>query len=95
MLWTARPDSEAQERRSIAEMVAARAVEYRQVRDAALAARTAEGDQVAAAPVLRRLRAELRRVERRDLFPPPEETWSRLGESNPRPTHYECVALTD
>ncbi len=20
--------------------------------------------------------------------------WSRLGESNPRPTHYECVALT-
>jgi hypothetical protein len=21
--------------------------------------------------------------------------WSRLGESNPRPTHYECVALTD
>ena len=25
----------------------------------------------------------------------PGETWSRLGESNPRPTHYECVALTD
>jgi hypothetical protein len=23
------------------------------------------------------------------------QTWSRLGESNPRPTHYECVALTD
>jgi hypothetical protein len=22
-------------------------------------------------------------------------SWSRLGESNPRPTHYECVALTD
>ena len=21
--------------------------------------------------------------------------WSRLGESNPGPTHYECVALTD
>ena len=23
------------------------------------------------------------------------QRWSRLGESNPRPTHYECVALTD
>jgi hypothetical protein len=27
-----------------------------------------------------------------DLGP---ERESRLGESNPRPTHYECVALTD
>lgn len=25
----------------------------------------------------------------------PWSEWSRLGESNPRPTHYECVALAD
>ena len=77
MLWTARPDSEAQERRLAAEMAAARAVEYRQVHDAAIAATTAEGGRVAAAAVLRRLRAELRRVERRDFFPPPERAQAR------------------
>ena len=77
MLWTARPDSAAQERRLAAEMAAARAVEYRQVRDAAIAARAAEGDPVAAAQVVRRLRAELRRVERRDFFPPPERAQAR------------------
>jgi hypothetical protein len=77
MLWTARPDSEAQERRLAAEMAAARAVEYRQVHDAALAARTAEGGRVAGAAVLRRLRGELRRVERRDFFPPSERALAR------------------
>ena len=69
MLWTARPDSQAQEYRLAAEMAAARAVEYRQVRDAADAVATAHGGH-AAAVVLRRLRGELRRVERRDFFPP-------------------------
>jgi hypothetical protein len=77
MLWTARADSEVQERRLAAEMAAARAVEYRQVHDAAIAATTAEGGRVAAAAVLRRLRAELRRVERRDFFPPPERAQAR------------------
>jgi hypothetical protein len=77
MLWTARPDSQAEERRLAAEMAAARAMEYRQVYDAAMAARTAEGGRVAVATVLRRLRAELRRVERRDFFPPPERKQAR------------------
>jgi hypothetical protein len=77
MLWTARPDSQAEERRLAAEMAAARAMEYRQVHDAAMAARTAEGGRVAVATVLRRLRAELRRVERRDFFPPPEREQAR------------------
>jgi hypothetical protein len=77
MLWTARPDSQPQERRLAAEMAAARAIEYRQVHDAAMAARTADGDRAAVAAVLRRLRGELRRVERRDFFPPPERKQAR------------------
>jgi hypothetical protein len=77
MLWTARPDLQAEERRLAAEMAAARAMEYQQVYDAAMAARTAEGGRVAVATVLRRLRAELRRVERRDFFPPPERKQAR------------------
>src|SRR5215207_7358901 len=60
MLWTARNESAAQERRLATEMSTARAAEYRQVRDAALDA-AARGP--CTAPVLRRLRAELRRVE--------------------------------
>jgi hypothetical protein len=79
MLWTARPDSEAQERRLAAEMAAARVVEYRQVHEAAIAATAAEGGRVAAAAVLRRLRGELRRVERRDFFPPPERGQARAA----------------
>ena len=59
-----------------AEMAAARAVEYRQVHDAAIAARTADRAGPGGA-VLRRLRAELRRVERRDFFPPPERAQAR------------------
>jgi hypothetical protein len=47
------------------------------VHDAAVAAMAADGDCVAAAAVLRRLRGELRRVERRDFFPPPERAQAR------------------
>ncbi|WP_181780363.1 Chromate resistance protein ChrB [Pseudonocardia pini] len=68
MLWIARPDTEEEEQRIAAEMAAARAAEYRAVRDQALAARTAVGLDDGAG-LLRRLRAELRRIERRDHFP--------------------------
>ena len=77
MLWTARPDSQAQERRLAAEMATARAVEYRQVHDAAVSAKAGDDDRMAAAGAVRRLRGELRRVERRDFFPPPERTQAR------------------
>jgi hypothetical protein len=58
-------------------MAAARAIEYRQVHDAAMAARITEGDRAAVVAVLRRLRGELRRVERRDFFPPAERKQAR------------------
>jgi hypothetical protein len=76
MLWSARPDSSAQERRLATEMASARAVEYRQVRDAAVTA-AATGDRPGVAAAVRRLRAELRRIERRDYFPPPERAEAR------------------
>jgi hypothetical protein len=70
-LWTARPDSVQQERRIAGEMAAARAEEYVAVCEQAAAA----ADDPAA--VLRRLRAELRRIERRDYFHPPERAAAR------------------
>ncbi len=70
MLWTAEPESAAHERRIAAEMAAARAQEYRQLREQA-----AEGP----AAGLRRLRAALRRIERRDYFPPPEREVARAA----------------
>jgi hypothetical protein len=72
MLWTARPGTVADERRLAEQMAAARAAEYAEVRDQARAA----GGGAAA---LRRLRAELRRIERRDFFPPPERVTARAA----------------
>jgi hypothetical protein len=71
MLWRARTESPEQERVLALQMTAARAAEYDQVRAEATGA-LAGSDPSGAAAVLRRLRAELRRVERRDFFPPPE-----------------------
>ena len=71
MLWRARADSPEQERVLAAQMTAARAAEYDQVCEH-VANALADGDPAATAAVLRRVRAELRRVERRDFFPPPE-----------------------
>lgn len=64
-LWTARPATAAQERQLASSMTAARAQEY-----AALAQEAAAGP--VSASLLRRLRAEMRRIRRRDFFPPPE-----------------------
>jgi uncharacterized protein YdbL (DUF1318 family) len=66
-IWLARPASATQEREVVAGMAAARAAEY--------AAVTAEATNAAASEARRtgeRLRAELRRIGRRDYFPPPE-----------------------
>ncbi|OLF10399.1 chromate resistance protein [Actinophytocola xanthii] len=69
-VWLAQPTSRAQERELAAAMADARAAEYRAVLAEAARANglpTAERNRV-----LRKLRAELRRINRRDYFPPPE-----------------------
>lgn len=71
-VWLAEPASPAQERAIAAEMRRARAAEYQAVIDEAAA--TGPDDR---ARVVRRLRAELRRINRRDFFPPPERDTAR------------------
>ena len=67
-VWLARPATAAQERELAAAMAAARTAEYAAVAAEARAAQNARDPARAAA--LRRLRAELRRITRRDYFPP-------------------------
>jgi hypothetical protein len=76
-VWLARPTSKAQERHLAAEMAAARAAEYVTVVEEA-AALARQGQSVHAGTV-RRLRAELRRIARRDYFLPVERDRARLA----------------
>jgi hypothetical protein len=69
-IWLARPATRAQEDQLAEAMAAARAAEYRAV--IAAAAKAADGDPAARASVVRRLRGELRAIQRRDYFPPAE-----------------------
>ncbi len=69
-VWLARPGSADQERDLAQTMRAARAAEYEAVRLDAEAAAGSVG--AARARALRSLRAELRRIRRRDFFPPSE-----------------------
>jgi hypothetical protein len=72
-VWLARPATRAQERELARAMSAARAEEYQ-----AIVAQAAAGAPPAQRTrLLRRLRAELRRVQRRDYFPPPEREEAR------------------
>jgi hypothetical protein len=72
-VWLARPAAAAHERDLAAGMAAARAAEYAALREEAeqvhADASVSETDRARA---VRRLRAELHRVRRRDFFPPPE-----------------------
>jgi hypothetical protein len=68
-VWLATPGSAAQERAIAQAMQDARAAEYQAVTAQARAA--VDGTAVERARALRRLRAELRRIARRDFFPPP------------------------
>lgn len=71
-VWLARPASAAQERELAAAMASARAAEYQAVlQDATAAGDLARDERVRA---VRRLRNELRRIRRRDFFPPPERS---------------------
>jgi uncharacterized protein YdbL (DUF1318 family) len=76
-VWLARPASAAAERDLAARMAAARAAEYAAVAEAAHAAASAGPAERTAA--LRRLRTELRRIGRRDFFPPLERDAAHLA----------------
>ena len=76
-VWLARPATVSQERELAAAMTAARAAEYGAVAAQAAAAR--EAGAAARAAALRRLRGELRRITRRDFFPPPARQQAHLA----------------
>jgi len=69
-IWLARPSTRAQEDQLAKAMAAARAAEYQTV--IAAAAEAAGGDPAVRASAVRRLRKELRAVQRRDYFPSAE-----------------------
>jgi uncharacterized protein YdbL (DUF1318 family) len=75
-VWLATPGSAAQERAVAAAMRAARAAEYRTVIEQAHAAASTVVERARTA---RRLRGELRRIARRDFFPPPERKAARAA----------------
>lgn len=76
-IWLARPAALAQERDLAAGMAAARAAEYRDVM--AQAAEGQAGGEATRAVTARRLRGELRRIARRDYFPPAERDQARAA----------------
>jgi hypothetical protein len=67
-IWLARPADRGQEAQLAQTMADARAAEYQ----ALIAAADAAGDEAAGGQALRKLRNELRTIQRRDYFPPPE-----------------------
>jgi hypothetical protein len=67
-IWTAQPGSAALGRQVARAMTAARAAEYDKIRTEAATGRDLA--EAARAVLVRRLRAELHRVQRRDFFPP-------------------------
>jgi uncharacterized protein YdbL (DUF1318 family) len=71
-VWLATPGSAAQERAIAEAMRDARAAEYRAVTDQAQAAAAAGAGAAERTRTARRLRGELRRIARRDFFPPTE-----------------------
>src|SRR5215216_1210395 len=75
-VWLATPGSAAQERAIAETMRAARAAEYQAVTEQARAAAASAVERMRA---LRRLRGELRRIARRDFFPPAEREAARAA----------------
>ena len=71
-IWIATPTMRRYGRDLVSELSGERAAEYR-----GLIERAAEGD--ASGRESRSLRAELRRIERRDYFPPPERAEARAA----------------
>ena len=76
-LWLATPGSAAQERGIAQDMRAARAAEYDAVTAEAVA--VSGGAEIERTRAVRRLRAELHRIGRRDFFPPPQRDVARAS----------------
>lgn len=76
-IWLSYPATLAQEEAIAAEMRAARAAEYEAVTNEATAAMWVGRPERARA--LRRLREQLRRINRRDFFPPPQRDSARAA----------------
>lgn len=76
-IWLARPAALAQERDLAAGMADARATEYLGI--ITQAAEALAADETTRAATAGRLRAELRRIARRDYFPPPERDQARAA----------------
>lgn len=84
-VWLAQPASLDQERELAQAMAEARAAEYTAVlEEAAQAARLPEVDKQR---VMRKLRAELRRIHRRDYFPPPQRNAATRAVDALHPDH--------
>lgn len=77
MVWLGEPVNPAQERELIERMTADRVAEYRRILAEAETART-EPD-ASRARAVRRLRAELRKISRRDFSSPPERDQARAA----------------
>jgi hypothetical protein len=74
-VWISQPATRTQERDLAAAMSAARSAEYAAVIDQATAA--AHATETERTRTVRRLRDELRRIQRRDYFPPHERDTAR------------------
>ena len=84
-VWLAQPASRGEERRLAQTMADARAAEYRAVH-----AQATEAQALPAADrtrALRRLRAELRRIHRRDYFPPTDRRHATAAVDALHPDH--------
>jgi hypothetical protein len=77
-VWRARATARSEDRRLAQEMAHARAQEYRQLLGKATTVEVGS-DPAGANAALIRLRAEQRRIERRDHFPPPERSQARAA----------------
>jgi hypothetical protein len=91
-IWLARPTTLAAEHELARAMADARASEYTKVHTDATAASSL--DEASRASTARRLRAELRRIRRRDYFPPPERDQAHAAVealTNPAPDAEESA----
>ncbi|MGC4939836.1 Chromate resistance protein ChrB [Kribbella sp. DT2] len=89
-LWVAHPASLSQERDVAQDMAAARAAEYRRLSDDAEAqAREHPPGSPGRIRALRRLRNELRRIQRRDYFPPAERDAAQAAVEALQPSETE------
>ncbi len=76
-LWRAELTGNAQERRVVGDLAAARAMEYADIAERARKLARVSSARTDSMRMLRSLRRELRQVQRRDFFPPPERETAR------------------